>query len=944
MADRRILIANRGEVALRVARSASELGFSTIGIATGDDTDSLHCLRTDELVELPGRGAQGYLDIAAVIGAASRSAATHIHPGWGFLSENATFAAACHDAGVCFVGPTPEQLALFGDKISARELATSCSVPVLPACESIQDVGTLLAFLSENQNSIIIKATAGGGGRGMRVVTSADDANDLLSLCIQEAKAAFGDGTVYAERYLRNARHIEVQVIGDGTSVCHLWERDCTIQRRHQKLIEIAPAPHLAPETRAAVLKAATSMANSVGYRGLGTFEFLVDNDTNEFFFIEANPRLQVEHTVTEAVLGLDLVALQLRIADGATLSDVGLAEGPPPTRGHALQLRINAEQMSPDGTALPASGRVTQFEPAAGPGVRVDTAAYSGYELNPAFDSLTAKLIVHHEDPTFAQVLRKASRAAQEFTIVGPATNLPWLRAIVAHPAFRDGDVNTNFLETHADALAAAQHALPGGERQTAFFGASGNVQTSPKTRTQPTVPDGATAVTAPLRANVVSIDVNVGDAVKRGQPVVVLEAMKMHHIVTSPNPGVIGSINTEPLATLSEGDTILVLVETSDAAGDFETRDEIDLDAPRADLDEVTARHALGLDENRPAAVARRRKINSRTARENVNDLCDPESFIEYGALTIAAQRRRRSLDDLMESTPADGMIAGVGTVNAKHFADADTRCAILAYDYTVLAGTQGHMNHKKKDRLFELIEQWKLPTVFFTEGGGGRPGDVDTDDLIMGWLDIKTFTTWAQTSGMAPRIALNSGRCFAGNAVIFGCADITIATANSNIGLAGPAMIEGGGLGVFTPEDIGPIDVQTSNGVVDIACDDEVHATAMAKQVLGYFQGSSQQWECADQRVLRHLIPENRLRVYDIHAVIEALADVGSVVELRKAYGVGMITAFVRIEGRPFGLIANNSKHLGGAIDSEGGEKGARFLQLCDTFGLPVISLCD
>jgi len=287
---------------------------------------------------------------------------------------------------------------------------------------------------------------------------------------------------------------------------------------------------------------------------------------------------------------------------------------------------------------------------------------------------------------------------------------------------------------------------------------------------------------------------------------------------------------------------------------------------------------------------------------------------------------------------------MIAGFGTVNANEFGEDATRCAVLAYDYTVLAGTQGHNNHKKKDRLFELAKKWETPVVFFTEGGGGRPGDVDTDDLFMSWLDIKTFATWPQLSGIAPRIAVNAGRCFAGNAVIFGCADITIATRNSNIGLAGPAMIEGGGLGKFTPEDIGPIDVQTANGVVDIACADEREATQLARQTLGYFQGSTQTWSATDQRTLRHLVPEDRLRVYDMRAIVDALADDGSVIELRPEYGTGLITAFLRIEGHPFGLIANDPRLLGGAIDGDGGEKGGRFLQLCDAYGLPVISLCD
>jgi acetyl-CoA carboxylase carboxyltransferase component len=451
-------------------------------------------------------------------------------------------------------------------------------------------------------------------------------------------------------------------------------------------------------------------------------------------------------------------------------------------------------------------------------------------------------------------------------------------------------------------------------------------------------------TAITAPMAGSVISIDVESGETITQGQPILVLEAMKMHHVIEAEVSGTVAEISVNVDDVVDEDD-VLVLISEAQHSETFErATTALDLDAKRSDLDEVRARHEIVLDDARPEAVAKRRKFDARTARENVADLCDPDSFIEYGPLAIAAQRRRRSLDDLIHATPADGMIAGFGTVNADEFGEDATRCAVLAYDYTVLAGTQGHNNHKKKDRLFELAKKWETPVVFFTEGGGGRPGDVDTDDLFMSWLDIKTFATWPQLSGIAPRIAVNAGRCFAGNAVIFGCADITIATRNSNIGLAGPAMIEGGGLGKFTPEDIGPIDVQTANGVVDIACADEREATQLARQTLGYFQGSTQTWSATDQRTLRHLVPEDRLRVYDMRAIVDALADDGSVIELRPEYGTGLITAFLRIEGHPFGLIANDPRLLGGAIDGDGGEKGGRFLQLCDAYGLPVISLCD
>ncbi|MEM7468031.1 MAG: carboxyl transferase domain-containing protein, partial [Pseudomonadota bacterium] len=449
---------------------------------------------------------------------------------------------------------------------------------------------------------------------------------------------------------------------------------------------------------------------------------------------------------------------------------------------------------------------------------------------------------------------------------------------------------------------------------------------------------------ILAPMAGSIVTVAVEIGETVNAGQVLAVLEAMKMHHEVVAASAGVVEIIHRPEGEVVDEDELMFELTASENSESDTGVKAEYDLEAERQDLDEVLQRHKFGQDDSRPDATAKRHDRGLRTARENVEDLCDPDSFIEFGALAIAAQRRRRSIDDLMERTPADGMIAGFGAVNSEHFDEQASRCGVLAYDYTVLAGTQGHHNHKKKDRLFELAERWEMPIVFFTEGGGGRPGDVDTDDLFMSWLDIKTFATWPKLSGIAPRIAVNSGRCYAGNAVIFGCADITIATQNSNIGLAGPAMIEGGGLGKYAPEDIGPIDVQTANGVVDIACADEKEATRLARQTLGYFQGSIRDWSATDQRVLRHLIPEDRLKIYDVREIIKQLADEGSVIELREDYGHGFVTALIRVEGKAFGLIANDPRHLGGAIDGDGGEKGGRFLQLCDTYNLPVVSLCD
>jgi acetyl-CoA carboxylase carboxyltransferase component len=369
-----------------------------------------------------------------------------------------------------------------------------------------------------------------------------------------------------------------------------------------------------------------------------------------------------------------------------------------------------------------------------------------------------------------------------------------------------------------------------------------------------------------------------------------------------------------------------------------------ETDSNSIRPELAEVIARHAFGLDENRPDAVAKRQKKNQRTARANVEDLCDTGGFVEYGALAIAAQRGRRSLDDLISKTPADGLIAGIGSVNGSLFGDDKTRCMVMAYDYTVLAGTQGYFNHKKMDRMLKLAQEQRLPLVFFAEGGGGRPGDVDASGVMVAGLDLSTFASFAGLSGTVPVIGVVSGYCFAGNAALLGCCDVIIATKNSNIGMGGPVMIEGGGLGVFKPEEVGPMDVQTQNGMVDIEVADDVEMVAVAKQYLSYFQGTTSQWEAADQLRLRDLIPENRKRAYNVRTVIKALADTDSFLELRPKFGPGMITGFLKIEGRPFGVIANNCMHMAGAIEAEGADKVARLMQLCNVHGLPILSLCD
>jgi acetyl-CoA carboxylase carboxyltransferase component len=363
--------------------------------------------------------------------------------------------------------------------------------------------------------------------------------------------------------------------------------------------------------------------------------------------------------------------------------------------------------------------------------------------------------------------------------------------------------------------------------------------------------------------------------------------------------------------------GDTVrqgqlLAAVEHHDGDHRHEA-DEIDLDAEREDLKEVRRRHELGLDAHRPGPVQRRHAQGRRTARENLAELVDEGSFLEYGPLIFAAQERRRSREELQERTPADGVIGGLADINGELVGKENSAAVVVSYDYTVLAGTQGMRGHLKKDRLFELAEKRRLPVVLFAEGGGGRPGDVDLP--VVSALDTMAFTLFGRLSGLVPTVGIASGRCFAGNAAL-----------------------------LVTPEEIGPIDVQHANGVVDIRVADDAAAVAAAKRYLSYFQGPVDDWTAPDPRLARHLVPENRKRVYDMRAVLHAIADEGSVLELRDGWGTGMITALARVEGAPVGVLANVPTHLGGAIDADAADKAARFLQLCDAHRLPVVSLCD
>lgn len=936
MPFQRLLIANRGEIAVRIARAAAGLDIPTVAVFAKDDSHSLHVRKADDAVALDGAGPAAYLDGERLIAIARECGCDAIHPGYGFLSENAGFARQCEAAGIFFIGPSAAALDVFGDKASARQLAKKHGVPLIHGTNEPTSLDSARAFMESlgEQGQVMLKAIAGGGGRGMRPVHSLADLEPAFYRCQSEASAAFGNGDLYIEELIPNARHIEAQVIGDGTDVSHLWERDCTLQRRNQKLMEVAPAPGLDPELRKQLLADAEMLVRAVGYRGLCTVEFLVDTENGHYVFLEANPRIQVEHTVTEAITGLDLVQLQIRIAAGMMLAEVGLAS-PPEPRGRALQLRINLETIARDGTAKPAGGTITAYEPPTGPGVRVDGYGYSGYTTSPAYDSLLAKLIVQSEGD-YPALLRTAYRALCEFRLEGVPSNIPFLQNLLRNNRVQSNDISTGFIDTAAPELVPET----GSPHPSLYFRDAAIGHSAEKNADAG--PEGSEAVLSPAQGLVVSIDVEPGQGVTEGQPVAVIESMKMEFVIKTDRSGRVLALAAKAGDAIPENHP-LMFIDPLEAEGlETVTEESVDIDHIRADLRQVLALHDQLTDEQRPDAVAKRRKTGQRTARENLADLLDEGSFMEYGALALAAQRTRRSPEELQALSPADGLVAGIGTVNGHHFGPDAARCMAMSYDYTVFAGTQGVMNHKKTDRMLELAEKQRLPLVFFTEGGGGRPGDVDW--VGVAGLDCTTFMRMARLSGQVPLIGVASGRCFAGNAALLGCCDVIIATENATIGMAGPAMIEGGGLGRFMPEDVGPVSTQSPNGVIDIVARDEAEATHLARRYLAFFQGDLPAGELSDQRQLRHQVPENRLRAYDIRGVIETLADRDSVIKLRREFAPGMITALLRIQGKAFGLMANNPMHLGGAIDAAAADKAARFMQLCDAHGLPLVSLCD
>ena len=572
-------------------------------------------------------------------------------------------------------------------------------------------------------------------------------------------------------------------------------------------------------------------------------------------------------------VTGVDLVQSQLLVAQGAALTDLGLDD---PSRleprGFAIQSRVNMETLASDGSVRPASGALKAYEAPSGPGVRTDGFGYVGYATSTAYDSLLAKVIAHSSTPRFEDAVTRALRALSEFRIEGVATNIPFLANVLRHDDFVSGRVHTRWVDEQMESLATIDDAPRARYLQTAvttvdsgFAGARVDSrdplalfehdqrvkqeQSSDIIEEEApdlTGPDGAVGLPAPIQGTIVSIMVEEGQEVRAGQDLVAMEAMKMEHVVAADRDGIVKALACAVGDVIREGFPLVFILE-AEVSVEASVGDElIDPDFIRGDLQEAYERHAYTLDEHRPVAVAKRRGRGYRMPRENIEQLVDPGSFQEYWPLIVARQHQRHSDDALREQTPADGLLAGTATINGDLFDDRDARAIVVHYDYTVLAGTQGGRNHYKQDRMFEMARRFQFPIVFYTEGGGGRPGDDRTGPGVA--FDTYTFTQFSKLSGLVPLVGVTNGRCFAGNTALLACCDVIIATEGSTVAMGGPAMIEGGGLGIYTPEEVGPMSFQVPNGVVDILCKDEDEATEVAKKYLSYFQGPVKEWERA------------------------------------------------------------------------------------------------
>ncbi len=966
----RVLIANRGEIAIRIARAAAGLGMESVSVHAPIDSLALHTCMTTDNRELRGSAADpvaAYLDADELVRVARETGCDCVHPGYGFLAENAEFAKLCAEAGLTFVGPSPATLSLFSDKVQARELARSLSVPVVEgstnALATIEQAAEVAATIGY---PIMLKAAAGGGGRGMRAVAVESVLPGAFERCRSEAEATFGDGTLFLEQLVERPRHIEIQVLADSDgNVVHLHERDCSVQLRHQKVLEIAPAPNLSSSLRGRMTADALRLAQAAGLANAATVEFLVAPFTDEHYFIECNPRIQVEHTVTEQVTGVDLVEAQFRIAAGATLDGVGLADqaavGQP--RGFAVQARVVAT----------GSGSMTTCMEPSGPGVRVDSAGYPGYSPPPQFDPLFAKVI--GSAGTYAAALDRTRRALGEFLLGGLPTNVGQLMAILSHSDVQSGDARTTLLTEAPDLMSApavesGSLALLQGQGSVPDAPAPGAVHPSLE------VADGQEGVECPMASNVLDVRVEVGDTVRAGDTLLVVSAMKMETQIMAPCSG-----QVEALCDLEVGDAlgasqIIVVLSPTPEAGPAPAPTGQDSWAPI--LEDVETLQGLANERLAPGSeepgVVRQRHRGKLTCRERITLLLDDGSFREVGSLAGFASY---DADGAIEAFTPANHVGGWGTI-------AGRTSVVCADDFTSRGGHADGAIGAKSLYLDRLSMELQAPSIRLLDGssGGGSVAAMVPKQKEQGESTAKE-SSGAIKAGR-PRVSGGGGSFLPGHLgstpytrqlstvpvvnMLLGSV-VGIGAAKAVLGhfsvmvrdiaqlfVAGPPVVSHAMGYDITKEDLGDWRIHCTNGSVDNLAASEEEAADMTRRFLSYLPSSVYEAppvlaedasDPPDRRdeELFSIIPRKRTMTFDIRRAISLMADKDSFFEVGPLWGTDQVTGFVRFNGHPLGVIASDSRHEnGGALTANGCSKLTRHLDLCDLFHLPVLNLVD
>jgi len=985
---KRVLISNRGEIAIRVARAASALGIESVGVYAPVDALSLHTRFTTESCEIGARAAtngdpvRAYLDAATLVQTAKASGCDCVHPGYGFLAENAAFAAMCAAEGIAFIGPSPAMIDLFGHKIRARALAQALGIPVVPgSAEALESASEAVELARDLGYPVMLKAAGGGGGRGMRAVAHSDDMAEAFARCQSEAEAAFGDRSVFVEKLVARPRHIEVQILADmHGNVVHLHERDCSVQLRNQKLIEVAPAPWLDPDLRQRILADAVKLVQAAGYVNAGTVEFLVCPERGEYFFMECNARIQVEHTVTEQVTGIDLVEAQFHIAAGATLESLGLRDqhAVAAPRGFAVQVRIVAQ----------GAGTLTAYKEPSGPGVRVDACGYLGYAPPPQFDPLLAKLICQSTSAlSFASAVDRTLRALDEFHIAGLPTNREHLRAILAHPIFRAGDVRTSWLAEAPELTRTGR--TPGSEgtgalalfdRQASVVSRGTSSAIAPKPPELPalTVAHGQQGVECPMAGSVVELSIERGAAVSAGDTLMIISAMKMETAITAPCSGVVTDMQGLAVGDSVAAGQVVAVIAPADETGAQPSPQRHGDDTWAPVLAEVRTLQSLAHARLAPGSedpgVVRQRSRGKLTCRERIALLLDEGTFREMGSLAGFA-----SYDD-------DGNVAAFTPANhVGGWGKIDGRTAVVcADDFTSRGGHADGAIGQKSLYLDRLSVELRSPSVRMLDGssGGGsvaamvpkqqHKGESSAQESAGAIRAGRPRVTGGGGSFLPPHLGstlyaeqlctVPVVNMLLGSVVGIGAAKAVLGHFSvmvrdiAQLFVAGPPVVSHAMGYDITKEDLGGWHIHCRNGSVDNLAETEQDAAAMVRRFLSYLPSSVYDApplerpnpdDPPDRREdeLFTLIPRKRTTTFDIRRAIRLMADKGSFFEIGPLWGTDQVSGFVRFNGYPLGVIASDSRHAnGGALTADGCDKLKRHLDLCDLFHLPVLNLID